>query len=497
MSGINCVSLTPLDNSSKNLPTTSLSSNNHVSVATPVLQFDLNEPALDEEEDGHLIDLNYPPSYAIEEEWGALHLSQNPVEDEELVMEWLENDSDVDVEEYEWTDDESDEDNPIPEIHEQALEASHEEEHQPSHGESGQTSKKRRVELSNFNRTHVADKLQQACNGYKLPQGEIKKIAEEFMVSRWTVSRIWKLVQSQMIADEHINVANKRTGKVGRKRIQFNPEELKLISLRTRTSVRAVAAALGIHRSTLHRLIKRGAIKKHSNALKPDLSSEHRQARVIWCLKSVIPGTINTLPRFSHMYNVVHIDEKWFCMSKVTQKYYLAPDEKEPQRKCKSKRFIIKVMFIAGLARPIIDNNGEVLFDGKVGIFPFTEVVPAKRTSKNRVAGTMETKLIRSVTKEVVKDKIVHDMLPSIRDKWPSWGTKDIFIVQDNAKPHISGREPEFVEEATKDGFNIRMVNQPAQSPDMNVLDLGYFRAVQSIKDQIAPKTVEELIELL
>ena len=38
------------------------------------------------------------------------------------------------------------------------------------------------------------------------------------------------------------------------------------------------------------------------------------------------------------------------------------------------------------------------------------------------------------------------------------------------------------------------MVCQPPQSPDLNVLDLGLFRAIQSIQYQNFPKTLDELI---
>lgn len=48
-------------------------------------------------------------------------------------------------------------------------------------------------------------------------------------------------------------------------------------------------------------------------------------------------------------------------------------------------------MIIAALVRPHI-TSGEVIFDGKIGIFPFTKMVPAKRWSKNKDAGIIETK---------------------------------------------------------------------------------------------------------
>ena len=115
------------------------------------------------------------------------------------------------------------------------------------------------------------------------------------------------------------------------------------------------------------------------------------------------PSSFNNNPTFKGMFNYVHIDEKWFYMSKESEKYYLLPQEQEPLRTCKSKRFIAKVMVLAAVACPRFDSSRNQQFDGKIGIFPFTCKEPAKRSSKNRVAGTLETKPILSVTKDVMR----------------------------------------------------------------------------------------------
>ncbi|XP_022041966.1 uncharacterized protein LOC110944619 [Helianthus annuus] len=189
-------------------------------------------------------------------------------------------------------------------------------------------------------------------------------------------------------------------------------------------------------------------------------------------------------PSFYDMFNVVHIDEKWFYMSKSSKGYYLVPGEDEPLRTCKSKKFITKVMFLAAVARPRFDTLGNEIFSGKVGIFPFTKLEPAKRSSKNRVTGNMETKPILSVTKEVTRSWLIDKVLPAIRDKWPQDHTGPIFIQQDNAKPQISIDDEQFVQEASRGGFDIRLSFQPPNSPDLNVLDLGFFHAIQSLQEQ-------------
>ena len=94
-------------------------------------------------------------------------------------------------------------------------------------------------------------------------------------------------------------------------------------------------------------------------------------------------------------------------------------------------------MFICTVAQPIFGTNGEVIFDGKIRIFSFTSQVPTPRKSKNREKGVLETKLIQSITKQHIRAMLIDKILPAIREKWPTHKSKTIFILQDNAKPHI------------------------------------------------------------
>ena len=137
-------------------------------------------------------------------------------------------------------------------------------------------------------------------------------------------------------------------------------------------------------------------------AIRPDLTAPDKLLRLRFSLEALeLDRFLNTI-KFRNMHNTVHIDEKWFYITKGAQRYYLAPGEVEPHRTCQNKRFISKIMFMCAVTRPLILENGEVLFDGKIGIFPFTKHVPAKRKSKNRSAGTMETKPIESITDKLI-----------------------------------------------------------------------------------------------
>ncbi|VFQ64020.1 unnamed protein product [Cuscuta campestris] len=143
--------------------------------------------------------------------------------------------------------------------------------------------------------------------------------------------------------------------------------------------------------------------------------------------------------------------------------------------------------------RPRFGDDGQVLWDGKIGIFPFTFQEAAKRTSKNRSAGTMKTKPIPKITRDVMREMMVQQLLPAIREKWPQ-SSKHVFIQQDNAKPHVDINDPVFVAAAQESDWDIKLQFQPPNSPDLNVLDLGFFRAIDAIQNKSAHRSLGDLI---
>lgn len=155
-------------------------------------------------------------------------------------------------------------------------------------------------------------------------------------------------------------------------------------------------------------------------------------------------------------------------------------------------------MFLTAVARPRFNADGQCIFDGKIGIWPFTEQVAAKRGSKNRPKGTIETKCIESVTQVEVRKMLCEKLFPAIRKKWPKESkNQKIFIQQDNAKPHLSVSDGGLTAEAHKYGWNMEMKAQPPNSPDLNVLDLGFFHSIQSIQHRTSQNNIDELINVV
>jgi hypothetical protein len=87
-------------------------------------------------------------------------------------------------------------------------------------------------------------------------------------------------------------------------------------------------------------------------------------------------------------------------------------------------------------------------------------------------------------------------VIPAIVSCWPQEDIRQtIWIQQDNARTHIAADDPAFALAVAQTGLDIRIKNQPPNSPDMNVLDLGFFASVQSKTFLKNSKSMEEIIE--
>ena len=85
-------------------------------------------------------------------------------------------------------------------------------------------------------------------------------------------------------------------------------------------------------------------------------------------------------------------------------------------------------------------------------------------------------KPITSITRDVIRDFMINKVLPAIRAKWPREDVgKPIFIQQDNAPTHLKLDDPDFCEAAKQEGFDIRLICQPPNSPDFNILTWVFF----------------------
>ena len=87
-------------------------------------------------------------------------------------------------------------------------------------------------------------------------------------------------------------------------------------------------------------------------------------------------------------------------------------------------------------------------------------------------------------------------LIPAIQECWPDEDEgRTIYIQQDNATPHTLPDDPVFRQVVEQTDLDIKLLQQPPNSPDMNILDLCIFRSLQSHTDSRAPQSIRELIE--
>jgi hypothetical protein len=70
-------------------------------------------------------------------------------------------------------------------------------------------------------------------------------------------------------------------------------------------------------------------------------------------------------------------------------------------------------MFLSAVARPRWDDNGNLLFDGKIGIWPVARQIAAPRNSMYRPAGNLEWNDVTS-NRPTYRELLIEKVLPAI-----------------------------------------------------------------------------------
>ena len=330
----------------------------------------------------------------------------------------------------------------------------------------------------------------------KLKYGALKLVGGGLNVPYNTMKKLWVRAKTNFPTEGEIlfiDLSHNRKKRSGRKAILASDDaraRIKALPVKNRQTLKCISSQTGMTMHQVRKLLKEEHLKKITSSLKPLLTQENRDARFLFCSSFIEPQ----IKMFYDMYDHIHIDEKLFNLKKVKCNYYLVHGEDAPLRVAKSKRHIPKVMFLCAVARPRWDPHRNQHFDGKLGIWPFVITEEAKRASRNRPKGTLETKVIM-VNQPTYREMLINKLLPAILQKWPtSFRDQTIKIQQDNARPHISVDDPQWLNAVAATQMDIKLVRQPPNSPDMNVLDLGLFAAIQAAQYKKDSDSIDAVI---
>ena len=138
-----------------------------------------------------------------------------------------------------------------------------------------------------------------------------------FQANWLTISKLWKEYRRQKGAGETSpDLHSKRKGYYGPKGINLSSlrEARRHTPLKCRTTLRGLAWALAIPKSTLYNNLKKLGLRAVSRYLKPFLTYENKRARVRWALWWLRPS-VGGGYKFHSFDDHVHLDEKWFPWS--------------------------------------------------------------------------------------------------------------------------------------------------------------------------------------
>ena len=121
--------------------------------------------------------------------------------------------------------------------------------------------------------------------------------------------------------------------------------------MRKRMKIRTIAKSIKVSVSVVQRMLRDSVLKRTSNKIHPQLSAKNKVERVKFAMSHVEEQANGSL-LFDELYDVVHVDEKWFNEDVDRRTFYLVDGEEPPHRQRRSKRFIGKTMFLCAVARP-------------------------------------------------------------------------------------------------------------------------------------------------
>mmetsp|Transcript_4867 Transcript_4867/g.12349 ORF Transcript_4867/g.12349 Transcript_4867/m.12349 type:complete len:507 (+) Transcript_4867:142-1662(+) len=221
----------------------------------------------------------------------------------------------------------------------------------------------------------------------------------------------------------------------------------------------------------------------------PFLTEANMEARRVWAHQQTKDEWD---PRDAH----VDIDEKWFKTFSRKRKRKVDPLTEKAgvgRTPIHSKMHVPKVMFLCAIGVPNMARG----FNGKIGMWRCSAPYTAKRTSKYHKKGEVYEKDV-NVDAEYFEDMMLNKVMPALRAAMP-WA-RVITVQMDNATPHVGKGIVDTMQQAGMEyetGPLIRIIAQPPNSPDCNLLDLAFFNSLACQVSKRSTPNVDELVKVV
>lgn len=281
------------------------------------------------------------------------------------------------------------------------------------------------------------------CEAFKVNKNYIKNLRDKFL-ERGTFARKQGSGRPYMINyDERVAAVTN------------------VIRKRRSISIHDISQETAIPTTSVQRIINDEEFRLVPKRTCPFLTDDQKSKRLKWCRQH----------RYNTWDNYVDIDEKLFELYSFNRERYR---DSSPRKKVPlvSKVNIPKLMIITAVAKP----NPENSFNGLIGIWRIQEDYEARRSSKNHTKGDAY-KIDCTMTSTIFYEMMCNEIMPAVSDKM-CW-CKNVYIQMDNARPHIGKNNVQKLNDFGDSIIpTITVTNQPAQSPELNVNDIGFFHSL-------------------
>ncbi|KAK3129994.1 hypothetical protein QOZ80_6BG0487580 [Eleusine coracana subsp. coracana] len=130
---------------------------------------------------------------------------------------------------------------------------------------------------TNRQRQDIYEALLERSHRGKLKKTSTREVAQLFPVSQRTVQRIWDI--RCHLEGRPVDVSSKKS-KNSRKKFEVDLSRVATIALHKRSTIRKLAKALEVSKSSMHRWFKQGLLRRYSNSLKPYLKEANMKERL-------------------------------------------------------------------------------------------------------------------------------------------------------------------------------------------------------------------------
>jgi DNA-binding Lrp family transcriptional regulator len=122
------------------------------------------------------------------------------------------------------------------------------------------------INLTEVERQEIYVALLERSNRGRLKRNATNIVAQMFQVSKYQVRNVWRRVKQCRAQGRPVHVRSRRKN-CGRKKIQIDLLDILSVPLHCRSTIRSLANAIGVKKSTLHRRFKEGLLRCQSSTL--------------------------------------------------------------------------------------------------------------------------------------------------------------------------------------------------------------------------------------